>query len=909
MRTRSNTGGSFHSEGSGGRAGDSLYETDVKTLGLMGLDSNGNVQRDPEAGRFAGSRRPMSSDVNRFSTSRFRSYSTNNKEKYAMEEEAAAGRSPYGSGTLTPAAKATAAQLAANNAELARHNAQVQAYIQGSNPSNRPRARTAGLLDSSSPRYWRSSSITSNRPQQFEQPLSGFDWSTDETLDYEVLKNAVTAMQLQSGNTDQDASTRGEQSRAIWLGGVPPSITPSTLKRYFEGFGSVESTRVMTQKGYGFVNFEHVSSATVAKTTWDGQEIFPGFGSTRIAFAKDPSNTGTPGMQDGAVQNGASAGGYPEYGQAASIAPGQFTSARFSSDPGSLPSDLPQLSDIRAELLSISRDFCASSDDELDISGMIDQADQFGHYAPDIPPVAEPSHIRIHDAPRLRDIRKRIDNGSCSSQDIEDIARGMLPEVAELASDYLGNTVVQKLFEYCSQPMKEAMLRKVVPQLAQIGTHKNGTWAAQTIIRTANTPQEQEMIITGLRPYGRASFLDQYGNYVMQGCLRFGSPYNNFLFEIMLGQLWPMAEARFGARAMRACLESQEATKNHQRMLAAAIALYSDHLAINSNGALLLTWYLDTCAFKNRRKVLVPRLIPHMIQLCTHKVAYMTILKLINQKEEPEAREKILRALFFSQGDETLEAVIKDQSCGATFVFKTLTTPFFDDHLRTEALENVRNVLTRIKAPPNQSYKRLMDEVGLTRGTAAEPRMNGASPKRSRSGQHSMNGNTYPSMNIPQMFTPGSMNGGCPPPAKYESFGANGMAGSPYANNQMPSPMAPGQNQQYHQSSPYAQGRYNYGGPPPMGSNGYPTPMSGYGPQSQGRSPQPNYNPGAGSMMPQQGYNPALMAASPGTQWQQQYGPPPSYGMPPQQQMHPPGMMGNGGGGRRGRVGVPDIKN
>jgi protein JSN1 len=165
---------------------------------------------------------------------------------------------------------------------------------------------------------------------------------------------------------------------------------------------------------------------------------------------------------------------------------------------------------------------------------------------------------------------------------------------------------------------------------------------------------------------------------------------------------------------MRACLESHHATKDQQRMLAAAIALHSVQLATNANGALLLTWFLDTCTFPRRRTVLAPRLVPHLVHLCTHKVAYLTVLKVINQRNEPEARETVLKALFFSPGDETLEKILSDQTSGATLIFKVLTTPFFDESMRVEVVKNVSKVLTKLKATPSQGYKRLMDEVGLS---------------------------------------------------------------------------------------------------------------------------------------------------------------------------------------------------
>jgi hypothetical protein len=56
--------------------------------------------------------------------------------------------------------------------------------------------------------------------------------------------------------------------------------------------------------------------------------------------------------------------------------------------------------------------------------------------------------------------------------------------------DYIGNTVIQKLFERCSENTKTKMLEKIAPHLATIGIHKNGTWAAQKIIDCAKTPAQ-----------------------------------------------------------------------------------------------------------------------------------------------------------------------------------------------------------------------------------------------------------------------------------------------------------------------------------------------------------------------------------------------------------------------------------
>jgi protein JSN1 len=171
--------------------------------------------------------------------------------------------------------------------------------------------------------------------------------------------------------------------------------------------------------------------------------------------------------------------------------------------------------------------------------------------------------------------------------------------------------------------------------------------------------------------------------------------------------------------------------------MAAVITLHSVRLATNANGALLLTWLLDTCNFPNRFKSLAPRLVPHLVKLCTHKLASLTVLKLINQRAEPEAREVILNALFNSdEENKVLKRILEDQIHGAAVIYKILTSPFVADQSsaerRTQLVSIVRNMLQKLKVQPSQGYKRLMDEVGLADRTVATPPINGhRGPQRS----------------------------------------------------------------------------------------------------------------------------------------------------------------------------------
>ncbi|TQV94586.1 RNA binding protein Jsn1 [Cordyceps javanica] len=813
-------------------------------------------------------------DFSNKQNSRFRSYSVNNKELYDRPDE----EYEVEIDGVTIDRRYVAVlhdQIAATNEAIRSHNRAIHAYA--AQNSNRPRAQTASVLE-----------LTphSNRNMQLHHingavgaptNLNPAERRLQEDSPYDELPQAVAGLNLGRSNSRNAGMLSPEEqgldgpTSALWLGGVPTSTTTSTLNEMFKSHGPILSARVLTHKNCGFVNFERVESAISAKASMNGKEIFPGAGPIRINFAKPPSASNTPG-HDGAMPSPS-----PDPFAKGEVAQ---TGAIGDAPVSSATPTVPPLPDMTTDMLEIIAQFGASDADAAQISRNIQSAIQFTDFADEIPPVREPTHTRVHDAPKLRDIRKRVDNQLLSQAEIENIAVDMLPEIAELSSDYLGNTVVQKLFDNCSDQLRDAMLAEIAPHMAEIGVHKNGTWAAQKIIDVCKTPAQMNTIVDYIRPYTVQLFLDQYGNYVLQGCLKYGAPFNDFIFETMLSRMWEISQGRYGARAMRACLESHHSTKEQQRMLAAAIALHSVQLATNANGALLLTWFLDTCTFPLRRTVLAPRLVPHLVHLCTHKVAYLTVLKVINQKAEPEARDIILQALFFTPNDRILEAILNDQSCGATLIFKVLTTPFFDETIRSQVVETVKSVLLNIGAQPNQGYKRLMDEVGLSTRASGTPSRETSTPAEQRrptsrhangggsqqqQPQHQHTGKPFYNGNA-VVQNPGFDNGyngqrtdgGDPGLVAFQQYNQNMMYNP--TNGPMPAAMGmpPMQYQQAMMTRGAPQGTYNY---PPMQ-----VPYGGFIPGQPGADQFRQQNMVQPTPMPMQG-------------GQGQYAPP-GFGMP-----------------------------
>ncbi|KAI0029866.1 hypothetical protein K488DRAFT_72644 [Vararia minispora EC-137] len=547
------------------------------------------------------------------------------------------------------------------------------------------------------------------------------------------------------GLSGMEAQLQSTPTRALWIGSIPSTTTPATILSVFSPYGPIESARVLTHKNCGFINFERLDDAVRARKALNGRDVLgPDVGAIRIGFAKVPVKGGAePGGEEpqkalsvqgvGDLSVGATIhalrsvkgaatvpvdqqvlGGMVENYRSnlllSMISAGTHTAAYINDGTAKPAGWTPTVTEQQMIMKELA---VGAPEAEADVAALAEFRPPTMYYTT-IPLVSERPHNRRWDASKLRELRKRMDAGLVADEEIEQIAADFVDgELVDLASDWLGNTVVQKLFEKCSVQARFAMLERVAPHLAMIGIHKNGTWAAQKIIECVQTPEEIALVASNLRPYAPPLLLDQFGNYVVQCCLRFGQPANDFIFDAMVDRLWEIAQGRFGARSMRACLESANITTSQQRRVATAIILNSIPLATNPNGALLLTWLLDTSSFPSRYLLLAPRFTPHLSHLCTHKLASLTVLRIVNQKTEPEASAQVVDALFNSPQDHVLTDVLGDQVNGVAVVHKVLTSPYLDLVKRPSYVEATKRVLIELKVIATQAYRRLIEEVGL----------------------------------------------------------------------------------------------------------------------------------------------------------------------------------------------------
>ncbi|ORX97272.1 hypothetical protein K493DRAFT_336624 [Basidiobolus meristosporus CBS 931.73] len=493
-----------------------------------------------------------------------------------------------------------------------------------------------------------------------------------------------------------------QPTRALWIGNISASITPTALQAVFAPFGAIESARILTHKNCGFVNFEKVEDAIKARKEMNNKEIYGS--AVRIGYAKVPP-------KDSTTKSGTTPFGLPFSSTlpqpSVPITPWHTNASALSGTPGNSSAELePSLS-------SSLGNSTTGAYETVDLLGPLMMDDNLiaFPYASVLPPIPEPNVNRKIDQSRLREIRKRLDSHTSSAKDLEAAFHELFDDSVDLCSDYIGNTVIQKLMERGGDSHKLLLIERVAPHMASIGVHKNGTWAIQKMIDCANTPAQMQPIVMSLKPFTPPLLLDQFGNYVIQCCLRLGPQRNQFIYDAIHARCWEIAQGRFGARAIRACLESQYTTKRQQRLVAVALIHNALLLATNPNGSLLLTWLLDSSNLAGRYRALAPQFISHLSHLCTHKLASLTVFKIINQKVEADARELLLQSLFLQ--DQVLEDVLSDQVHGVGLIQKILASNLIEESQKNKFSERVRLMLGKLQVHQVQGYRRLMEELGV----------------------------------------------------------------------------------------------------------------------------------------------------------------------------------------------------
>ncbi|KAJ2854933.1 hypothetical protein J3B02_002429, partial [Coemansia erecta] len=559
-----------------------------------------------------------------------------------------------------------------------------------------------------------------------------------------------------------------QPTRALWIGNIAPTITPDALSTVFQAYGTIDSARVLNHKNCGFVNFIRLEDAVRAKQAMNGKSIDGMV--VRIGYAKVPAAKNESSVK---MRN-------PVPSAAPLTVPGQIaeadaitgtTQCGLGSDmmlePGfslAIDEDLVAFP-YATQLPALPEPSVVIRPDPADSSSPT--AQQVFSPTPALASSGDDKGRTVLQQSRLREIRKLLETPSGSSPisqaEFDQIVAELMPHAVDLCTDYVGNVLVQKIAERGSAEQKLELVHRVAPHMTAIGAHKNGTWAVQRIIDTADTAEQRKAIVDSIRPFTPQLLLDQLGNYVVQCCLRFGAPTddganevaasNQFAYDAIHARCLEIAQGRFGARAIRTCLDSAHVSKLQQKLVAVSLVTNAVSLATNANGHLLMNWLLDSSKFSGRFRVLAHQLAPHLRYLATHKLGASTISKLVDQSSEPDARDLILNTLFFNPDPTVLDDVLLDQAQGIHVVLKILQGSSIGDAEKARIADRLRFVTLDQQQQSYFSAKGASSSA--TSSSAANHHHNklhrgspGGSPAGSRSGSASASSNVAPAQRL-----------------------------------------------------------------------------------------------------------------------------------------------------------------
>ena len=299
-------------------------------------------------------------------------------------------------------------------------------------------------------------------------------------------------------------------TRALWIGSLPQSTTAGDLLKVFAPYGTVESARVLAHKQCGFCNFENLDDAIRARHALNGLDFLgKDIGPVKIGFARIPSKTPVSiTVEDDPIDPARAYAALKQLGGASSVpleqqissgnlenyrspmalalaanglsASGPRTAAALTQalqgavglspsvvatefGHGMLSPSLgySQSNDILEHQVLMRELSGDSADAEMHVQ-MIAQPRPDAVYFVSVAPPADDAAVhrfRHLDTPQLRDIRRRLDAPPqlLSQADIDSLAVELLDAIVVLASDYIGNVIVQKLFEKCSSSLRVSL--------------------------------------------------------------------------------------------------------------------------------------------------------------------------------------------------------------------------------------------------------------------------------------------------------------------------------------------------------------------------------------------------------------------------------------------------------------------
>lgn len=225
----------------------------------------------------------------------------------------------------------------------------------------------------------------------------------------------------------------------------------------------------------------------------------------------------------------------------------------------------------------------------------------------------------------------------------------------DLMTDPFGNYLCQKLFEFCSDAQRLALVERCAPAIPAVSTNMHGTRAVQRMIEFLSTPEQVRAVCKALQPAAVSLMKDINGNHVIQRCLnRMDPQHNQFVYDAVASNCFELATHRHGCCVMQRCMDFASPMQRNQ--LAKQINANALPLVQNAFGNYVVQYVLELNDPVYTEEI-IRRLRGHLAELSMQKFSSNVVEKSL-QLSTRELRHELIEELISDQ--ETMRRLLHD---------------------------------------------------------------------------------------------------------------------------------------------------------------------------------------------------------------------------------------------------------
>eukprot|EP00737_Agarophyton_chilense_P003952 gb/GEZJ01004778.1/.p1 GENE.gb/GEZJ01004778.1/~~gb/GEZJ01004778.1/.p1 ORF type:complete len:653 (+),score=132.31 gb/GEZJ01004778.1/:229-1959(+) len=225
----------------------------------------------------------------------------------------------------------------------------------------------------------------------------------------------------------------------------------------------------------------------------------------------------------------------------------------------------------------------------------------------------------------------------------------------ELMMDPFGNYLCQKLFEFCNDAQRLALVERCAPAIASVSTNMHGTRAVQRMVECLSTPDQVDAVCKALTPATVSLMKDINGNHVIQRCLnRMDPAHNQFVYDAVAANCFELATHRHGCCVMQRCMDYASPAQRNQ--LAQQINANALPLVQNAFGNYVVQYVLELNDPVYTSDI-IRRLRGHVAELSMQKFSSNVVEKGL-QLGDRETKRQLIDELI--ESEETMRRLLHD---------------------------------------------------------------------------------------------------------------------------------------------------------------------------------------------------------------------------------------------------------